>query len=93
MGTTNDDAFFISKKDLKIKEKAVEVVVTLTKEQQDEALYNAIMAKPLMTGHDVLNFPAEPNDYLVEKMLWNYQCKNKRILFQYKNMNTKMLKG
>ena len=70
MGTTNDDSFFISKKDLKIKEKSVEVVATLTKEQQDEALYNAIMAKPLMTGHDVLNFPAEPNDYLVEKMLW-----------------------
>ena len=36
---------------------------------QEEA-YEQIVAKPLMTGHDLLNLPYQSNDYLVENLLW-----------------------
>jgi RecA-family ATPase len=40
------------------------------KEIQIESEYNRIMSKPLMTGYDIINFPSEPNDYLIENFLW-----------------------
>lgn len=32
--------------------------------------FDRIMKKPLMTGWDIINFPSEPNDYLIENFLW-----------------------
>lgn len=35
-----------------------------------DALYKEILAKPMMTGRDILRLPCDPNDYLVENLLW-----------------------
>ena len=35
-----------------------------------DATYKEIMDKPMMTGEDIMRLPCEPNDYLVENMLW-----------------------
>lgn len=35
-----------------------------------DALYKELMNKPMMSGDDILHLPCEPNDYLVENMLW-----------------------
>lgn len=32
--------------------------------------YEDIMAKPLLSGQDVLDLPYEPNDYIIENFLW-----------------------
>lgn len=37
---------------------------------KDEIVYQELMKKPLLTGEDILNFPAQPNDYLIEKFIW-----------------------
>ena len=55
-----DDEFFLSPKDIEAK----------TQKQIEDNLYNTIMNKPLMTGWDILSFPSEPNDYLIENFLW-----------------------
>ncbi len=39
-------------------------------EVKTESIYKAIMSKPLMTGNDILDLPTEPNDYLIQKLLW-----------------------
>ena len=41
-----------------------------SKEEDKRVKYDEMMSKDLMTGHDILNFPSEPNDYLVENFLW-----------------------
>lgn len=33
-------------------------------------LYKELMNKPMMSGKDIMRLPCEPNDYLVENMLW-----------------------
>jgi RecA-family ATPase len=38
--------------------------------QKEIITYEQMMAKPLLTGNDILNFPSEPNNYLVENFLW-----------------------
>lgn len=48
-------------------QKDVEVVL------QDELAkkhFRSLMEKNLLTGNDLITFPSQPNDYLVEKFLW-----------------------
>jgi hypothetical protein len=37
-------------------------------EEEKRKIYEEIHAKPLITGHDLLRYPSEPNDYLIEKI-------------------------
>ena len=45
-------------------------VTSLLKEIQMDTEFDRIMKKPLMSGWDIINFPSEPNDYLIENFLW-----------------------
>ena len=47
---------------------------TEVKEELDKLkckrIFEQMMRKPLLTGTDLITFPSQPNDYLIDKLLW-----------------------